>query len=138
MQSLLTNVLDCLAISFFLYLLVDFRDRRRRGGLSYPPGPPSWSVIGNLLDVPKETPWSAYADMSKKYGEHNTLWHWDTDSPQLNPAFEGDIICFRVLFQVVVVLCLLSAIKDLLEKRGTIYSERPLLPIIEMYVLFPS
>ena len=138
MQSLLTNVLDCLAISFFLYLLVNFRDRRGRGRLPYPPGPPLWPVIGNLLNVPKETPWSAYADMSKKYGERNTLWHRDTGSPQLNPAFQGDIICFRVFSQVVVVLCSLSAIKDLLEKRGTIYSERPLFPIIEMYVLFHS
>ena len=65
MRFLLINAFDCLAISIFLYLLVNFRDRRRRGGLSYPPGPPSWPVIGNLFDVPRETPWSAYADMSK-------------------------------------------------------------------------
>jgi len=64
---------DCLAISLFLYILVRFRDHRRRAGLPYPPGPPSWPIIGNLLDVPKENPWSAYADMSKKYGTHNFL-----------------------------------------------------------------
>jgi hypothetical protein len=69
MQFLLVNAFDCLAISLFLYLLVVFRDHRRRGGLPYPPGPPSWPIIGNLLDVPKDTPWIAYADMSKKYGE---------------------------------------------------------------------
>src|ERR1700722_3225128 len=62
------TVFDCLAISLFLYFLVSFIDHRRRGGLSYPPGPPSWPIIGNLLDVPKDAPWSAYADMSKKYG----------------------------------------------------------------------
>jgi hypothetical protein len=73
MQFLLINAFDCLAISIFLYLLVNFRDRRRRGGLSYPPGPPSRPIIGNLLDVPKDTPWSAYADMSKKYGMRNLL-----------------------------------------------------------------
>ena len=27
------NAFDCLVVSFFLYLLVGFRDRRRRGGL---------------------------------------------------------------------------------------------------------
>jgi hypothetical protein len=70
MQFLL-NAFDCLVISFFLYLLVSLRDRRRRAGLSYPPGPPSWPVIGNILDFPKETPWTAYTDMSKKYGRHN-------------------------------------------------------------------
>jgi hypothetical protein len=34
------------------------------------------------------------------------------------------------------VLCSLSAIKDLLEKRGEIYSERPKLPIMEMYAFY--
>jgi hypothetical protein len=68
MQLLLINVFDCFAISCFLYLLVVFRDHRRRRGLPYPPGPPSRPVIGNLLDFPNDMPWSAYAEMSKKYG----------------------------------------------------------------------
>ena len=128
------NAFDCLAISFFLYLIVNFRDHRRRGGLPYPPGPPSWPIIGNLLDVPKEAPWSAYADMSKKYGGCIVLA--DIDSNQLIPAFQGDIICLRVFSQVVIVLSSSSAIKDLLEKRGQTYSDRPQLPITEMYVLY--
>ncbi|KAI0274190.1 cytochrome P450 [Russula aff. rugulosa BPL654] len=97
------NAFDCLAISLsstFLFV----RDHRRRGGLPYPPGPPSWPIIGNLLDVPMENPWSAYVDMSKKY---------------------GDVVCLRVYSQVIVVLCSLSAIKDLLERRGEVFSERP-------------
>ena len=48
--------------------------------------------------------------------------------------FQGDVICLRVLSEVVVVLCSVSALKDLLEKRGEIYSERPSLTIAEMYV----
>ena len=79
MQFLFINAFDCLAISFFIYLLVGLRDLRRRGGLSYPPGPPSWPLIGNLLDLPKETPWTAYTDMSKKYGRCNILAY--TGSP---------------------------------------------------------
>ncbi|KAH9994265.1 cytochrome P450 [Russula vinacea] len=55
--------------------------------------------------------WTAYTDMSKKY---------------------GDIICLHVFSQVIVVLCSYSAMKDLLEKRGHIYSERPVFPILEM------
>ena len=54
---------------------------------------------------------------------------------QLKPAFEGDVVCLRVFSQVVVVLCSLSTLKDLLERRGEIYSDRPSLPIAEMYVL---
>jgi len=134
MQFLLINALDCLAISCFLYLLTNFRDCRRRGGLSYPPGPPSSPIIGNLHDVPKNTPWIAYADMSKKYSRSNTLG--STGYPQLNTAFQGsDIICLRVYSRVIVVLCSLSAIKDLLEKRGQTYSVRHPPPIAEMYVL---
>ena len=79
MQFLFINAFDCLAISFFIYLLVSLRDLRRRGGLSYPPGPTSWPLIGNLLDLPKETPWTAYTDMSKKYGRRNILAY--TGSP---------------------------------------------------------
>jgi hypothetical protein len=67
-MQLLINVFDCFVISCFLYLLVVFRDHRRRRGLPYPPGPPSRPIIGNLLDFPKDMPWSAYAKMSKKHG----------------------------------------------------------------------
>ena len=133
MQFLLINVLDCLAISLFLYLLVDFRNRRSRGWLSYPPGPPSWPIIGNLLDVPKETPWSEYADMSKTYGRRNRFG--GTGVSQLKPASQGNILCLRVLSEVVVVLGSYSVVKDLLEKRGEIHSDRPIFPIAEMYVL---
>ena len=45
---------------------------------------------------------------------------------------------FRVLGQVVVVLSSASAIKDLFERRGETYSDRPPLPLHEMYVLTPS
>ena len=83
-------------------------------------------------------PWFEYADMSKKYGKRTILWA--PVLPQLKTAFQGDVICFRVFSQVVVVLSSLSALKDLLEKRGQTYSERPPLPIAEMYAscLFPT
>jgi hypothetical protein len=77
------NAFDCLAISLFIYFLIRFRDHRKRTGFPYPPGPPSWPIIGNLLDLPKENPWSAYADMSKRYGKRTLSGH---GSPQLKPA----------------------------------------------------
>jgi hypothetical protein len=136
MQFLLINALDCLAISLFLYLLVVFRDHIRRGGLPYPPGPPSRPIIGNLPDIPKDAPWRAYADMSEKYGrrEHSR----NTCPSKLKPTFPGDVICLHVLSQAVIVLNSFSAIKDLLEKRGQIYSDRPRSTIAEMYVLWCS
>ncbi|KAN0125506.1 hypothetical protein V8E52_000713 [Russula decolorans] len=62
------NAVDAVAISLFIYLLVTFRDSRRGRGLSYPPGPPSWPIIGNFFNIPKDKPWIAHTDMSKKYG----------------------------------------------------------------------
>src|SRR6266576_4953820 len=111
MQSLLINAVDCLAISLFLYLFSVFRDNGRRGGLPYPPGPPPRPIIGNILDIPKDTPWITYVDMSRKYGTPNIIG--DTCSPllRLTPAFQGDVICLRVFSEVVVVLNSLSALK---------------------------
>ncbi|KAI0278781.1 cytochrome P450 [Russula aff. rugulosa BPL654] len=111
MRFLLVSAVDSLAISLFFYLLVKFRDHRRRKGLSYPPGPPSWPIIGNFLDIPKETPWIAYTDMSKQY---------------------GDVVYLRTFSKVIVVLSSFSAIKDLLEKRGEYYSDRTSIPIMKM------
>ncbi|KAH9016878.1 cytochrome P450 [Lactarius hengduanensis] len=108
MLTSLVTAINCLALSSFLYILFAFRDHRRRRGSPYPPGPPSWPVIGNLLDIPKLSPWLAYANMSKKY---------------------GDVMCFQVLGQVVVVLCSPTAIKDLLEKRGELYADRTPFPV---------
>ena len=41
-------------------------------------------------------------------------------------------MCLHVFGQVVVILSSLSAVKDLLERRGEAYADRPVLPIIEM------
>ncbi|KAH9994258.1 hypothetical protein BJV77DRAFT_319574 [Russula vinacea] len=70
--------------------------------------------------------------MSKKYGGVRLS---ESQVPsQLNTAFQGsDIICLRIYSRVIVVLCSLSAIKDLLEKRGQNYSFRHPPPISEMY-----
>jgi hypothetical protein len=135
MQFIIINAVDCLVIFLFLYLLVIFRGQRRRRGLPYLPGPPSRPIIGNLLDIPRDACWTAYADMSKKYGACNILRH--IGSHQLN-TLQGDVICLCVFSRVVVVLCSLSAVKDLLEKRGETYSDRPSFPVLEMYVLWHS
>jgi hypothetical protein len=46
----------------------------------------------------------------------------------------GNILSFQILGQVIVVLNSAEAAKDLLEKRSAIYSDRPVLPILEMCV----
>ena len=45
---------------------------------------------------------------------------------------EGDVLSFRVFGKVIVVLNSLKANKDLFEKRGEIYADRPVVPIFQM------
>lgn len=46
----------------------------------------------------------------------------------------GDILSFRIFGRVIIVLNSIKTTKDLLEGRGDIYSDRPVIPIHEMYV----
>jgi hypothetical protein len=53
---------------------------------------------------------------------------------RLTDGMAGDILSFRVFGQVIVVLNSIKVNKDLLEGRPDIYSDRPVIPIINMYV----
>jgi len=66
MLSLMT-ILDLLVLLSFGLALSAIRDLQRRRRC--PPGPRPLPIIGNLLDIPKESSWLAYTDFSKKYGE---------------------------------------------------------------------
>jgi hypothetical protein len=69
MQFPSITAVDGLVILTSFYFVLLLHDHRRRRGLPYPPGPRSWPIIGNLLDVPSRRPWVTYSEMSKKYGE---------------------------------------------------------------------
>lgn len=43
--------------------------KRNPKNLPLPPGPKGYPLIGNLFDVPKDKPWVAYNEWSKKYGK---------------------------------------------------------------------
>jgi hypothetical protein len=120
-------ILDCLVAFVSIYLVLVIRDRRRRGGLPYPPGPRSWPIFGNFLDVPSRRPWVAYVEMSKKYG----TGHISSDRQDVKGEYvsSGDVMYFRLFGQDIVVLSSLSAIKDLLERHGEWYSDRPSFPL---------
>jgi len=110
-MAYLTPLVDLFAVLLFLATIRTIRDYQRRGGLPYPPGPRPLPIIGNLLDIPKEFSWLAYTRFSKTH---------------------GDILAFHVFGQVIVVLNTAQVAKDLLEKRGDIYSDRPPIPFYEM------
>jgi hypothetical protein len=97
-----------------LLALVMLKRRIARRTLPLPPGPKPLPIIGNLLDMPKEKEWLTYRAWNNQY---------------------GDVVCVDVLGQKVVILGSASAVRDLMEQRGNIYSDRATTSMIELYVL---
>jgi hypothetical protein len=79
--------------------------------LPLPPGPPPLPLIGNLLDMPKEKDWLTYRAWNDQY---------------------GDVVYINALGQKIVILGSAQAVSDLLEQRGSIYSDRPTTPMIKL------
>lgn len=65
-------LVDCAAVALFVLVLSTVRKllaHARQPRLSLPPGPRGYPLIGNLLDVPRKSPWEVYNQMAQKYGE---------------------------------------------------------------------
>ncbi|KAG2021126.1 cytochrome P450, variant 2 [Coprinopsis cinerea AmutBmut pab1-1] len=88
--------------------------RRRAPTLPLPPGPKRLPIIGSLFHIPSKTPWVAYNELSKKY---------------------GDLIYFEAMGRPILILNSLSAVQDLLEKRSANYSDRATNPAFQLMKL---
>ncbi|KAG2337086.1 cytochrome P450 [Suillus weaverae] len=75
---------------------------------SYPPGPRGWPLIGNIQDIPHIKPWLTFAEWGKKYGAISHV---------------------EVLGQHIIVINSVKSAVDMLDKKGTVYSDRPVLPM---------
>ncbi|KIM29959.1 hypothetical protein M408DRAFT_328406 [Serendipita vermifera MAFF 305830] len=69
-----------------------------------PPGPPRDPIIGSVRSFPASRWYESFSEMQKKY---------------------GDLIYFDILGTRMLIVNSLGVAKDLMEKRGTIYSGRP-------------
>ncbi|KAI0869338.1 cytochrome P450 [Hypoxylon argillaceum] len=92
-----------LALSALLFVAVQCRKTGRRPP-GYPPGPPTLPVLGNLHQLPKTNGHLQFQKWAREYGPVYSL--------MLGP-------------KVMIVLSSDQAVKDLLDKRGGIYSSRP-------------
>ncbi|KAI0174355.1 putative cytochrome P450 [Pestalotiopsis sp. NC0098] len=70
----------------------------------YPPGPPTLPILGNLLQIPQEKRHLQFEKWAREY---------------------GPIYSLMLGTKVMIVLSSDLAIKDLIDKRGAIYSSRP-------------
>lgn len=90
----------------FLYVvtrLVHF-SLRSLPGKNYPPGPRSFPFIGNVLHFKSDKPFLEFTELGKKY---------------------GDIVGLKAGPDNIVILNSVHLVRELLERRGRIYSGRP-------------
>ncbi|KAJ7671830.1 cytochrome P450 [Mycena rosella] len=91
-------------------LVIIFYWGRNRSKLPLPPGPRKLPILGNLLDMPPDSPWKTYLRWSKE--------------------FDSDIIHVNVAGTSIIVLHSMEAIRDLLDRRASRYSDRPRAPML--------
>lgn len=106
---LLLYFIAALAALFILYRLFN-RSRGLQSRLPLPPGPKGLPLIGNLRDIPTSFEWKTYHQWSREL---------DTDIMHLNIAGQS-----------IVVLDTAEAATELLERRSSLYSGRPYMPMI--------
>lgn len=91
-----------------------------------PPGPRGLPLLGNAHQLPVTFPERALYKWGKKYGTSLRLYH----AFPLKTTFPGDIVYFKVFQSPAIVLNSIDAARDLLDKRGSIYSARPRLVML--------
>ncbi|KAF8064213.1 cytochrome P450 [Lyophyllum atratum] len=86
----------------------------------FPPGPKGSPFIGNLLQLGGDHTELLFQEWAAKFGLSFSFFATN------NPHFlQGDIVYIRLLNQPMVILSRLEIARDLLDKRSSIYSDRP-------------
>ncbi|KAJ6558729.1 cytochrome P450 [Mycena sp. CBHHK59/15] len=98
--------LDLAVAAFALVLVVGLLTRRSTP--PHPPGPRRLPLLGNLLDMPTEKEWVKFSAWGETY---------------------GDISSVSVLGQQIAILNSAQVAMEMLDKKSSIYSDRP---VIEM------
>ncbi|KAH7909763.1 cytochrome P450, partial [Hygrophoropsis aurantiaca] len=104
---------DLLAAVAFLVALLLLRRKletnRASKGCSLPPGPPRRPLLGNLLHIPRFQAWHTFLSWKHQY---------------------GDLVYVETLGNGVLILNTMEMVTDLLEKRASIYSDRPIFTMV--------
>ncbi|KAF9463431.1 cytochrome P450 [Collybia nuda] len=95
-----------LLLTFLSLLLLRTLVQRWRQPAALPPGPKGLPLIGNILDMPTEKEWLTFARWGEKW---------------------GDITSVNVFGQTLIILNSAKVATEMLEKKSSIYSDRPTL-----------
>lgn len=90
----------------FLGFLIIRRLLRPRLSVPLPPGPRQWPLLGNLLAMPSSKEWLTFASWGEKW---------------------GDIVSVCIFGQQMIIVNSAEIATDMLEKKGSIYSDRPVM-----------
>ncbi|KAJ7270547.1 cytochrome P450 [Mycena rebaudengoi] len=95
-----------LVLAFSVVVFSHYLRKKRAPPL--PPGPRGLPFLGNILDVPYEEHW-------RKFAELGEVW--------------GDLSSLTVFGQTMVIINSVKVAEDLLDVRGAILSDRPVIPM---------
>ncbi|KAG6902463.1 hypothetical protein C0995_016325 [Termitomyces sp. Mi166 len=88
---------------FVIFILRKILRHTQRSG-SFPPGPKGYPLIGNVLDIPSKQEWETFSKWGEQYGRMCSI---------------------TVLGQTMVILNSAKIANEMLEKKSSIYSDRP-------------
>ncbi|KAG5721459.1 O-methylsterigmatocystin oxidoreductase [Termitomyces sp. T112] len=100
------NSIDVLCVFLAIFIVGKILHRRQPQHGPLPPGPKGYPLIGNILDMPSKQEWATFGKWGEQY---------------------GDICSVTVLGQTIVILNSVKIAIEILEKKGSIYSDRPVL-----------
>ncbi|KAH9164504.1 cytochrome P450 [Lactarius sanguifluus] len=103
------DLLAAVVVGFGSLVLLVMRASKRR--LRYPPGPRRLPIIGNLFSIPSQEAWVTY----RKWSEE----------------FASDVIHVDVMGAHTFILNSMKSASDLLDKRSSMYSDRPRLTVMQ-------
>lgn len=102
-----------------LFLL---RSKRRA---TLPPGPKGLPIFGNVLDMPKIHEWRKFSEWNDQYGGQTRYTSPCISRFSILMLPLGDMFSLNLLGQPVIVLGSVKHCVALLDKRSSIYSDRP-------------
>ncbi|KAF5714941.1 cytochrome p450 [Fusarium mundagurra] len=112
-----SQALSGLTLAIATILLLTWAHWRSRPTLPLPPGPPSEFLLGHSRVIPKENAAAVYAKWSKDYSQF---------------GLNSDIIYVRSLGRSTVVLNSADVARDILDKKGANFCDRPRFTLLEV------